>query len=217
VATSTAHDLERFYRQGATETDDLLAFCGIVPTPHASVLEIGCGLGRMTSRLSELFGRVLALDASAEMLARGQKNLAHRTNIEWLLGSGGDLAGVADREVDAVFSYITLQHVPSREGVLRYLSEASRVLAPSGRAGLQVRRPGAWAALLDGMGHVGHALQGRRTLAREWRGTRISERSLVDAVRSSDVDVELRHRGRRHLWVLLGRTDPLQEEANRLG
>src|SRR2546423_6759289 len=128
VATQTAHDRDLFFRLGASDTDSLLAFCGLEPSPHLSVLEIGCGVGRMTHRLADLYGRVVALDVSAEMLERCRENLAGRDNVEFVEGSGEDLNGVADASVDHVFSYITLQHIPSAVTVRRYLSEVVRVL-----------------------------------------------------------------------------------------
>jgi ubiquinone/menaquinone biosynthesis C-methylase UbiE len=79
---------------------------------------------------------VLALDVSEEMLWLGRGNLAGIGNVEWLLGSGVDLAVVPDGWVDDVFSYITPQHVPSPAAVLRYLEEAGRVLRPGGRGAL---------------------------------------------------------------------------------
>src|SRR5215470_6640241 len=112
IATSADGDTERFYAVGAAETDALLALCGIVPDEGRSVLEIGCGAGRMRRRLAELFGQVIALDVSAEMLKRGREALADRDNVGFLQGNGVDLSGVADQSVDLVFSYITLQHVP---------------------------------------------------------------------------------------------------------
>ena len=168
----------------------------------------------MTRRLSELFGRVIALDVSPEMLARAQENLADRDNVDWMLGSGCDLAGVPDASCAAVFSYITLQHVPHREAVLAYLRESARVLAPGGRAGLQVRHPGWRARLLDVTGHAGRALRGRATLAAEWRGTRIPVRDLTAAVKEGGAAVTVRPHGPRHLWVIADRRHPVRGRSH---
>ena len=142
MTTGSGRDPEALFRHGAEETDALLSFCGIRPSPRRAILEIGCGPGRMTRRLSDLFGRVIALGASPEMLARARRNLADRHNVEWVLGSGSDLGMLGDGSVEPVFSYISLQHVPRREDVLSYLEESGRVLRQGGRGGLQVRRPG---------------------------------------------------------------------------
>ena len=159
----------------------------------------------MTRRFAELYGRVIALDVSEEMLRLCRDNLAGADNVEWVLGSGNDLAVIPDGSVDDVFSYITLQHVPSRRMVLRYLEEAGRVLRPAGRGALQVRHPGLLPSTIDITGHLVHAAQGRRVWSPEWRGTRIRASSLLRAASRSGARVELRPRGRRHLWVLLWR------------
>ncbi|MDP9420065.1 MAG: class I SAM-dependent methyltransferase [Actinomycetota bacterium] len=205
IATGSAPDREGFFRQGAEEADALLAFCGIEPSTEKTMLEIGCGVGRMTRRFSERYGSVVAVDVSPEMLARARENLADRSNVEWVLGSGSDLSPIADATIDHVFSYITLQHVPRQDAVLSYVRETSRVLRIGGEAGLQVRRPGWQAAVIDFAGHVGRAARGRPTLAAEWRGTRVPVASLLDAATVSGSRVELRPRGRRHLWLVMER------------
>jgi hypothetical protein len=42
-------------------------------------------------------------------------------------------AAARENAIDVVFSYITLQHIPSQIDQLRYLHESARVLAPGGR------------------------------------------------------------------------------------
>jgi SAM-dependent methyltransferase len=134
---------EPFFERGRRDTDELVAFSGLQPSKDKTLLEIGAGTGRMTHRFGELYGCVIALDVSDKMLELGRSNLAGVGNVEWVLGSGADLDVVPDRSVDEVFSYITLQHVPSSAAVLRYLEEASRVLRPGGQGALQVRPWGA--------------------------------------------------------------------------
>ena len=194
-----------FFERGRRDTDDLVAFCGLQPSKDKTLLEIGAGAGRMTRRLAELYGRVIALDVSDEMLRLGRGNLLGVGNVEWVLGSGADLDVVPDRSVDAVFSYITLQHVPNRAVVLRYLEEAGRVLRPGGLGALQVRQPGPLPWAVDLAGHLVHAAQGRRVWSAAWRGTRVPACRLRQAASRSAARVELRPRGHRHLWVLLWR------------
>jgi SAM-dependent methyltransferase len=194
-----------FFERGRRDTDELVAFCGLHPSKDKTLLEIGAGAGRMTHRFAELYGRVLALDVSEEMLRLGHSNLTGVGNVEWVLGSGADLAMIPDGGVDDVFSYITLQHVPSTTAVLQYLEEAGRVLRPGGRGALQVRHPGPLPWAIDLAGHLAHAAQGRRVWSAAWRGTRLSARRLLQAASRSGVRVELRPRGHRHLWVLLAR------------
>jgi SAM-dependent methyltransferase len=195
---------EPFFERGRRDADELVAFCGLRPSRQRTLLEIGAGSGRMTHRFAELYGRVIALDVSEEMLRLGRASVA-AANVDWVLTSGEDLAAIGDGSVDDVFSYITLQHVPRRAVVLRNLEEAGRVLRPGGQGALQVRHPGLLPRAVDLAGHLAHAAQGRRALAAEWRGTRIPAQRLERAASRSGARVELRPRGRRHLWVLLWR------------
>jgi SAM-dependent methyltransferase len=208
IATRSGSDARRFYALGAAETDGLLAICGIVPDEGHTVLELGCGAGRMTRRLSELFGQVIALDVSGEMLKRAQDALADRHNVGYILGSGFDLSDLADQSVDIVFSYITLQHVPAASHVLSYIRETARVLRPGGQAALQVRTNTAIASALDLAGHVAHAMSGRPTFRREWRGVRVADSRMLAAARSRGAHVRLQQNGLRHTWLLMSAPRP---------
>jgi ubiquinone/menaquinone biosynthesis C-methylase UbiE len=97
-----------------------------------SMLELGCGAGRMTRSFACRFQSVLALDISSEMLSRAKALQPHAENIEWVLANGADLAAVPSNSVDFVFSYLVLQHLPKAELVQKYISEMLRVLAAGG-------------------------------------------------------------------------------------
>src|SRR5580658_1265483 len=81
IATGHTSESDEFFEQGAVETDALLSFCGLEIGPADTVLEIGSGVGRMTRRLSDLAGRVIATDVSEEMLRRCAHHLADRGNV----------------------------------------------------------------------------------------------------------------------------------------
>ena len=212
IATGACSDAETFFRSGRVEADTFLAHTGLVPARTQTVLEIGCGMGRMTDRLAELYGAVIALDVSPEMLDRARRALSARKNVSYVLGAGSDLSGVADESVDAVFSYIVLQHVPTVAGQLEYLRETRRVLRPGGVAAIQVRSNTPTARGLDWAGHLQHRVQGHHTFAKAWRGTRIPRSDLLAAASGNGdtgptATVELRPFGRRHTWVVLRRND----------
>lgn len=97
-----------------------------------TVLELGCGAGRMTRAFAARFARVVAVDISTEMLARATGLLGEAANVTWTLCNGSDLSGVPDQSVDLAFSYIVLQHMPARELTIKYISELLRVLKPGG-------------------------------------------------------------------------------------
>lgn len=129
--------LEEFMRTGeldvATLVDPFLARSGLNPAGK-SVLEIGCGIGRMSCALAKRFGSVFGTDISAEMLAGASRTKAvvGITNAHFALGSGKDLAQYRDEAFDFVFSYIVFQHITELQVILSYVSEIARVLKPGG-------------------------------------------------------------------------------------
>jgi ubiquinone/menaquinone biosynthesis C-methylase UbiE len=50
------------------------------PSNDATMLEIGCGIGRMTRAFASRFGTVYGIDISPEMIAQGQRYLADYPN-----------------------------------------------------------------------------------------------------------------------------------------
>jgi ubiquinone/menaquinone biosynthesis C-methylase UbiE len=131
-------DLERFWRQGEKDLATLLEIAGVEVTPGTRVLEIGCGVGRLTRGLATRAGEVIALDVSAEMLALAREHNRELRNVEWALGDGTTLAGVADASVDGCLSHVVFQHIPDPGVTLGYVSEMGRVLRPGGWAAFQV-------------------------------------------------------------------------------
>lgn len=104
------------------------------------VLEIGCGVGRMTFALAKRFGSVIGVDISEEMIQRAKflQSKLRAVNIDFEAGSGKDLAQFPDASIDFCFSYIVLQHIPDVSIVLNYIREIGRVLKDGGIFKVQV-------------------------------------------------------------------------------
>lgn len=96
------------------------------------LLEIGCGIGRMTGHLAEIFGEVYAVDVSHEMVQQARVRLAHLPNVTVQETSGYDFADFPDDFFDLVFSAYVFQHVPNAEVIRRNICDAYRVLRPGG-------------------------------------------------------------------------------------
>jgi SAM-dependent methyltransferase len=131
-------DLEAFWRGGEEVLDGVHARLGVEVAPDDHVVEIGCGVGRLTRALAGRASSVRALDVSAQMLAEARAQNPSLTNVEWILGDGISLAPIADASADVVHSYVVLQHIPNPEVTLAYVREIGRVLRPGGWAALQV-------------------------------------------------------------------------------
>lgn len=131
-------DLERFWAQGVHDLEAILSRLGVRVESTDDVLEIGCGLGRLTRPLAAAASHVWALDVSPEMLARARAQSPQLGNVTWVQGDGSSLAGIEDASMDACFSHVVFQHIPDPAVTLGYVREMGRVLSPGGWAAFQV-------------------------------------------------------------------------------
>ena len=109
---------------------DLENICQGRPSKDMRVLEIGCGAGRITRALANLFGEVHAVDISGEMIARAREALRDHPNAHVYQNNGMDLTPLPDIPYDFAFSLYVLQHIPSYEIIESYIAEVSRLLRP---------------------------------------------------------------------------------------
>lgn len=124
---------EGFRESGRSDTLRLLSGMNGMPFATMTVLDIGCGVGRMDEHLAPLFRELHGIDVSLEMIRRAKKSLdgAGYENAFFHLGSGHDLRQFRGETFDFVFSYITFQHIP-RKIFLEYIPEIWRVLKYGG-------------------------------------------------------------------------------------
>ena len=137
--------------RGEDELDALFGRLGGDPRGGTCV-EVGCGPGRMTKFLARRFDRVVAVDVSPAMLAQARASVPD-PNVEFRQVGGERLDSVGDDLADVVVCYLVLQHLPSRDVVVRYFAEFARVLKKTGQAYVQLPlltpgpRPLLWRAL----------------------------------------------------------------------
>jgi SAM-dependent methyltransferase len=131
-------DLERFWAEGERDLDALLSALGASVELEDRVLEIGCGVGRLTRVLSARAASVVALDVSERMLELAREHNGTLDNVDWVLGDGSTLAGVEPESADACVSHVVFQHIPDPQVTLAYVREIGRVLKPGGWAAFQI-------------------------------------------------------------------------------
>lgn len=132
-------DQKRFWETGRIHVRNLLGRMDLGDTRQLTMLEIGCGMGRMTHCFAERFARVVALDISPEMIARAKNFWSHLSNVSFLEGNGADLSQIDDASIDFVFSFYVFAHITDPDVVLEYVRETARVLRRGGRALLHLR------------------------------------------------------------------------------
>jgi trans-aconitate 2-methyltransferase len=120
--------------------------------PDASVLDVGCGTGRVTQELLALLpaGRILAIDASQDMVDLARERLGDRANV-WCQDV---LELDLDEPVDAIVSTATLH----------WVSNHDRLWERLGRA---LRSGGVLEAQCGGEGNIAHVSEAIEAAARE--------------------------------------------------
>ncbi|MFQ6015333.1 MAG: class I SAM-dependent methyltransferase [Anaerolineae bacterium] len=94
-----------------------------------TVADIGTGTGFMILGLASLVTKVYGLDASSEMLAVAEENLAAFDNVQLRVADGEDIP-LPTGSVDAVFANMYLHHCPDP---LASIKEMARILKQGGK------------------------------------------------------------------------------------
>lgn len=131
------------------------------------VIEIGCGAGRVTCALAELFGEVHALDISGEMIARAKAALAKYENVHLYQNNGMDLSPLPPILFDFAFSCIVFQHIPSRYVIESYVREVSRLIRSDSLFKFQMQGADVQSSSEDTWIGVGYSEEQARRLAEQ--------------------------------------------------
>ena len=117
--------------------DNSAAYLAPHLTSGTSVLDLGCGPGTITADIGRRVapGRVLGIDASADVIEEARRDAGGGPNVEF---SVGDLYALEmdDDTFDVVHAHQVLQHLP--DPVARAARDEASVQA--GRAGRGARR-----------------------------------------------------------------------------
>jgi len=135
---------EEFFRSGRQTVaeqilNDMTNICQGRDPKQMRVLEIGCGAGRVTRALAEVFGEVHGVDVSGEMIRQAREALGDLPNVFVYQNNGMDLTVLGERIFDFAFSTIVFQHIPSREVIENYVREVYRLLRPGALFKFQVQ------------------------------------------------------------------------------
>jgi ubiquinone/menaquinone biosynthesis C-methylase UbiE len=151
---------EAFFSSAAGQWDRLreelfgstshLRSLGALVDPDAVIGDLGCGTGTVSEWLSLFCDRVIAVDASKEMLEAAKQNLGGRKHVQLRQGSLEKLP-VENGELDIALMMLVLHHLPEPR---RVLAEAARALKPGGRLLVLDMLPHDHEEYRQTMGHV---------------------------------------------------------------
>lgn len=197
VASDLAADSEEeFDRSGRLSTehavaDDLERIAQGRDPKSMTVLEIGCGAGRMTRHLAGIFGHVHAVDVSGEMITQARARLAGAANVSLHQTDGISLAAIGGVELDFALSYIVFQHIPDVEVIRGYIRQVAERLQPGALFKFQVQGSPAV-----------------ETMERDtWTGARFSALDAVRAARANQLRIEaFEGAGEHYFWLSMRKT-----------
>jgi len=127
-----------FYETGAAQWAQMApTWTRYAGSLGGTVLEIGCGAGRLSRQLGAAFESLIGLDVSSDQLELARAAVAQTpATAEFRLSTGSKLP-CSSGEVDAIFSTHVLQHLPPKL-VESLLIDCGRVLAPGGTLMLHI-------------------------------------------------------------------------------
>jgi SAM-dependent methyltransferase len=201
-------DLDAFWQRGEWVVEHMLDTVGLRLTGEETVVDIGCGVGRLTRALAQRTKRVLAVDVSRRMLDQAQALNPQLANVEWLHGDGLSLSVVADAAAHGCFSHVVFQHVPDAEVTLGYVRDMGRVVRPGGWALFQVSTDPTVHDSPAPRRLAGFGRRRRERPERAWWGSAVSEADLRAAAADGGLEIEaLLDAGSQFTTVLARRTD----------
>ncbi len=98
------------------------------------ILDVGCGVGRMSFEFAETATQVIGVDVSEGMIrkAKGYARKFNIKNAEFYVTDGLGYTMVENSSIDLIYCVRVMQHVPSLSVIQANLRECSRVLTPGG-------------------------------------------------------------------------------------
>jgi len=132
---------EDFFNSGITEVEKFTKNFFIQMNFNPSdkrMLDIGCGVGRMTRAFADIFGEAYGVDFSEAMIKQARELNQDKPNLLFMTNNGVDLSICEDNYFDFCFSYVVFHHLPDAKIIESYISEIGRVLRPGGLFKFQV-------------------------------------------------------------------------------
>lgn len=101
-----------------------------VPLAGTTILEIGCGTGRITGDMAEYAEKIVATDRDEAVLEQAKKNITAE-NVEFLYTPDG-FANLTEQSFDLVIYTLSLHHIP-QEKMVENLKHSGKLLKNVGK------------------------------------------------------------------------------------
>lgn len=98
---------------------------------HKTILDFGCGVGRISKQMASMSAEVIGADTNQQMINVAVKNSGDEKNLSYYQLTAFNIP-LADKYFDCTFSHWVFQHINDSESVL-WLKEIKRTLKSDGR------------------------------------------------------------------------------------
>jgi 2-polyprenyl-3-methyl-5-hydroxy-6-metoxy-1,4-benzoquinol methylase len=113
IGSMDAEARARFFATGVGDADNYISIAENTfgPLNFTTALDYGCGVGRLSRRLTERFRHVISVDISESMLLTARDNLAGR-NVTF-----ENASHMGSAQANFILSQMVFQHIPPEEGL----------------------------------------------------------------------------------------------------
>lgn len=129
-------DKEQLLNSGKRDLDFLFQDIPDSVSSRARVLDVGCGIGRLTALLKNRVASVVAADISDVALSHAQEIVGESSTVSYHHLNGSNLSGIQG-PFDIIISFATLCHLTA-PALLIYLKGFYELLAPDGISIIQM-------------------------------------------------------------------------------
>ena len=121
-----------FYNSGEKDFEYIFKdFKKEITFPKSTVLDFGCGPGRLTFQFAKHTEKVIGVDISAPMINLARETKMFEKKCTFIVNNKDNLKIINSDSIDLVFSFIALQHNPP-ELIKNYLLEFIRIVIKDG-------------------------------------------------------------------------------------
>jgi ubiquinone/menaquinone biosynthesis C-methylase UbiE len=175
---------EQFRKSGESAYEKLITQDKLLKS-RGSILDFGCGTGRLTEFMAKDFNKVVGVDISATMICQAKARLKDLKNVELFEIDGASIP-LPGSWVDFVFAYLVFQHIKERNMVENAFKEIYRVLTPEGVFKVLLRS------------------DKQKNMNRWWSGVEYDEKSIRDVYEKIGFRLlKIQYQDRHAFWLWL--------------
>ena len=147
-------DLKIFYKQG--ELFWKKYFSNLINEDNVAlgktVLEFGCGMGRLLAVPASMGYKCLGLDISETQLSLAKTHFPVKSNVDFIKVDSKKQFQIESESVDAIYSYAVFQHIKYLSDFYFSLHELVRILKKGGWIRIQFRSPNIYSVRFKSFG-----------------------------------------------------------------